>query len=345
MAEFSYASDIAPLRSTFFPASGMSRLQRQQLDTRYAREIEPIETKQRQLQKDMLNMVESEDAYEMQRLQLEEAKRTAKMRSETNTRLPELMTELDSVLSNPKLDSNTKALEVGKLNMKYSNLATYNPSVATLLSGANKQVASLQGIDQDKKQQSATDEQKRLSVISSAIQIGDTDLIKTLTDPATRDTVDINTAYQKLGQRSQEEKRAEQESKKLQAEYEQSENIRKSQLGLFQNFETVIRSMGRAKGDEYQAPSTTVEKTPEQIQAERNAENTRATNLSLADSERMRLQQMWLVLNPTMKPESIPTSDQQLYIDVSNKVYSGLSTYSLSPPKPVSAEEKAFGLK
>ena len=345
MAEFSYASDIAPLRSTFFPASGMSRLQRQQLDTRYAREIEPIETKQRQLQKDMLNMVESEDAYEMQRLQLEEAKRTAKMKSETNTRLPELMTELDSVLSNPKLDSNTKALEVGKLNMKYSNLATYNPSVATLLSGANKQVASLQGIDQDKKQQSATDEQKRLSVISSAIQIGDTDLIKTLTDPATRDTVDINTAYQKLGQRSQEEKRAEQESKKLQAEYEQSENIRKSQLGLFQNFETVIRSMGRAKGDEYQAPSTTVEKTPAQIQSEQNAENTRATNLSLAESERMRLQQMWLVLNPTMKPESIPTSDQQLYRDVSNKVYSGLSTYSLSPPKPVSAEEKGFGLK
>lgn len=343
MAEFSYASDIAPLRSTFFPASGMSRLQRQQLDTRYAREIEPIETKQRQLQKDMLNMVESEDAYEMQRLQLEEAKRTAKMKSETNTRLPELMTELDSVLSNPKLDSNTKALEVGKLNMKYSNLATYNPSVATLLSGANKQVASLQGIDQDKKQQSATDEQKRLSVISSAIQIGDTDLIKTLTDPATRDTVDINTAYQKLGQRSQEEKRAEQETKKLQAEYEQSENIRKSQLGLFQNFETVIRSMGRAKGDEYQAPSTTVEKTPEQIQTESNAENTRATNLSLAESERMRLQQMWLVLNPTMKPESIPTSDQQLYRDVSNKVYSGLSTYSLSPPKPVSAEEKGFG--
>lgn len=343
MAEFSYASDIAPLRSTFFPASGMSRLQRQQLDTRYAREIEPIETKQRQLQKDMLNMVESEDAYEMQRLQLEEAKRTAKMKSETNTRLPELMTELDSVLSNPKLDSNTKALEVGKLNMKYSNLATYNPSVATLLSGANKQVASLQGIDQDKKQQSATDEQKRLSVISSAIQIGDTDLIKTLTDPATRDTVDINTAYQKLGQRSQEEKRAEQETKKLQAEYEQSENIRKSQLGLFQNFETVIRSMGRAKGDEYQAPSTTVEKTPEQIQAESNAENTRATNLSLAESERMRLQQMWLVLNPAMKPESIPTSDQQLYRDVSNKVYSGLSTYSLSPPKPVSAEEKGFG--
>jgi hypothetical protein len=343
MAEFSYASDIAPLRSTFFPASGMSRLQRQQLDTRYAREIEPIETKQRQLQKDMLNMVESEDAYEMQRLQLEEAKRTAKMKSETNTRLPELMTELDSVLSNPKLDSNTKALEVGKLNMKYSNLATYNPSVATLLSGANKQVASLQGIDQDKKQQSATDEQKRLSVISSAIQIGDTDLIKTLTDPATRDTVDINTAYQKLGQRSQEEKRAEQESKKLQAEYEQSENIRKSQLGLFQNFETVIRSMGRAKGDEYQAPSTTVEKTPEQIQSEQNAENTRATNLSLAESERMRLQQMWLVLNPTMKPESIPASDQQLYRDVSNKVYSGLSTYSLSPPKPVSAEEKGFG--
>lgn len=343
MAEFSYASDIAPLRSTFFPASGMSRLQRQQLDTRYAREIEPIETKQRQLQKDMLNMVESEDAYEMQRLQLEEAKRTAKMKSETNTRLPELMTELDSVLSNPKLDSNTKALEVGKLNMKYSNLATYNPSVATLLSGANKQVASLQGIDQDKKQQSATDEQKRLSVISSAIQIGDTDLIKTLTDPATRDTVDINTAYQKLGQRSQEEKRAEQESKKLQAEYEQSENIRKSQLGLFQNFETVIRSMGRAKGDEYQTPSTTVEKTPEQIQAELNAETTRATNLSLAESERMRLQQMWLVLNPTMKPESIPASDQQLYRDVSNKVYSGLSTYSLSPPKPVSAEEKGFG--
>jgi hypothetical protein len=343
MAEFSYASDIAPLRSTFFPASGMSRLQRQQLDTRYAREIEPIETKQRQLQKDMLNMVESEDAYEMQRLQLEEAKRTAKMKSETNTRLPELMTELDSVLSNPKLDSNTKALEVGKLNMKYSNLATYNPSVATLLNGANKQVASLQGIDQDKKQQSATDEQKRLSVISSAIQIGDTDLIKTLTDPTTRDTVDINTAYQKLGQRSQEEKRAEQESKKLQAEYEQSENIRKSQLGLFQNFETVIRSMGRAKGDEYQAPSTTVEKTPAQIQSEQNAENTRATNLSLAESERMRLQQMWLVLNPTMKPESIPASDQQLYRDVSNKVYSGLSTYSLSPPKPVSAEEKGFG--
>jgi len=343
MAEFSYASDIAPLRSTFFPASGMSRLQRQQLDTRYAREIEPLETKQRELQRDMLKMVESEDAFEMQKLQLEEAKRTAQMRSETNTRLPELMTELESVLGNPSLDSNTKAVEVGKLNMKYSNLATYNPSVATLLSGANKQVSSLQSIEADKAQKAATNEQKRLSVISSAIQSGDTGLVNKLTDPATRDTVDINTAYQTLAQRSQEEKKAEQELKQLQGQYQQSENIRKSQLGMFQNFETAIRSMGRTKGDEYTAPSTTLERTPEQIQQEADSENYRGTKLTLNDAERVRLQQMWLVLNPTMKPENMPADNALLYQDVSNKVYSGLSSYSLSPPKPASAEEKGFG--
>ena len=342
MAEFSYASDIAPLRSTFFPASGMSRLQRQQLDTRYAKDIEPIDAKRREIEKDMLKMIESEDAFEMQKLQLEEAKRTAQMRADTDTRLPALMTELDSVLGNKGIDTNTKAMEVGKLNMRYSNLATYNPSVATLLSGANRQVASMQSIDEDKKRQSALDEQKRLSIISSAIQIGDTALVKKLTDPTTRDTVDLNEAYQTLGQRSQEAKDLDKAIAKQKVQYEQTENVRKSQLSMLQNFETSIRSMGRAKGDGYEVPSTTAERTAEQIAQDARDESQRAATLTLAETERLRLKQMWTVLNPKEKPENAPTKDNELYGAVSNRVYAGIFSNSLSPPPPKSREEAAF---
>ena len=335
MAEFSYATDIAPLRSQFFPVGGMSRLERQQLDTRYAKEIDPIDAKRREMQVNMLKMQEQELSFEAQKLQLEEAKRTARMKLETETRLPALMSDL-SVLENPALDTSAKAVEIGKINMKYAAIAPYDPRVSTLLQSANNQISTLNNIDENKSRKAAIEEQKRTALLSTAVQLGET---KVAQDIASSDGINpLEQSYINLakGQETRTQAKIERDQQELRRE--QEENIRKGQLDLYKTFESRLKSLG-ALNDDGDLPTSIGGATAKKGQPNISIAQTFALN----PANRVQLEAMMLQLNPTLTPDQVKkVSAEDLYRATAMKVYSGLRENTPSIPT-VSPIIKGFG--
>lgn len=335
MAEFSYATDIAPLRSQFFPVGGMSRMERQQLDTRYAKDIEPIDAKRREMQLNMIKLQEQETSYELQKMQLEEAKRVARMKLETETRLPSLMTELDSVLNNSTLDTNTKATEVGKINMRYAGIATYDPRVNTLLQSANNQVNTLNNIDENRARRDAVEEQKRTALLSTALQLGETKVAKDIA--AAGGVTPLEQSYIDLaqGQETRAKTKAELEQQQLRREAE--ENIRKGQLDLYKTYETRLKSLG-AINDEGDLLGSLGGAQQNGKQAP-----TIAQTFALNPANRIQLEAIMLQLNPTLTPEKVKkVSPEDLYRATVMKVHQGLKEYTPSIPT-VSPIIKGFG--
>ena len=342
MAEFSYASDIAPLRSTFFPASGMTRLESQQLAARSAKEIDPLDTKIRETRQNLIKAVEADNAFEMQKLQVEEAKRVAKMKADTDSRLPMLMTELDTVLNNPSSTPNQKAVEYGKIAMRYSNLATYNPAASTLLSGAGKQVTTLQANEEDQYRKNAAIDQKRMAGIEFATRLGDAEAVKKLstsTDPA-----ELASAYGSLSTRVAEEKKKEDERALAKAKYDQEEKARSARLDMYKGMEVTLRSVGRSKLDDETVVGSTTNRTAEDILKEQKQEAERLKQLKISEADRIRMKQMWKVLHPDKKETDAPSDDNKLFTDLTNKVFTGIVTNSGGEtiPKAKPAEISAW---
>lgn len=334
MADFSYATDIAPLRSQFFPVGGMSRLERQQLDTRYAKEIDPIDAKRREMQVNMLKMQEQELSFEAQKLQLEEAKRTARMKLETETRLPALMSDL-SVLENPALDTNAKAVEIGKINMKYAAIAPYDPRVSTLLQSANNQISTLNNIDENKSRKAAIEEQKRTALLSTAVQLGET---KVAQDIASSDGINpLEQSYINLAKGQETRTKAKIEREQQELRREQEENIRKGQLDLYKTFESRLKALG-ALNDNGE-PQSFGDAKPKDGQPNLTIAQTFALN----PANRVQLEAMMLQLNPTLTPDQVKkVSAEDLYRATAMKVYSGLRENTPSIPT-VSPIIKGFG--
>ena len=336
MAEFSYATDIAPLRSQFFPVGGMSRLERQQIDTRYAKEIDPIDAKRREMQVNMIKLQEQEVSFEAQKLQLEEAKRTARMKLETETRLPSLMGDLDSVLNNSKLDTNTKATEVGKLNMKYAAIAPYDQRVATLLQAANNQVTTLNNIDENRIRKEALEEQKRTSLLSTAVQLGESKIAQDIA--SSNGITPIEQSYINLakGEEQRNKTKLEREQEKLNREAQ--DKIRQGQLDLYKTFESRLKSLG-ALNDDGDLPTSIGDSKAKNGQPNLSIAQTFALN----PANRVQLEAMMLQLNPTLTLDQVKkVSPEDLYRATAMKVYSGLRENTPSIPT-VSPIIKGFG--
>jgi hypothetical protein len=332
MADFSYATDIAPLRSQFFPVGGMSRLEKRQLDTRYAKEIDPLDAKRREMQVNMLKLQEQEVSFEMQKMQLEEAKRTARMKLETETRLPSLMSDLD-VINNPALDTATKATEVGKLNMKYAAIAPYDPRVSTLLQAANNQVTTLNNIDENKSRKAALEEQKRTALLSTAIQLGETKVAQNIAEsdgisPMEQSFIDLA-----KGQETRAKTKSDLQQQELKRAAE--ENIRKGQLDLYKTYESRLQSLGALTKDG-DLPTTI---------GGANADGTPAAaqTFALNPANRVQLEAMMLQLNPALTLEQVKESSaEDLYRSTVLKVHQGLKQNTPSIPT-ISPILKGFG--
>jgi hypothetical protein len=341
MADFSYATDIAPLRSQFFPVGGMSRLERQQIDTRYAKEIDPIDAKRREMQVNMIKLQEQEVSYEMQKMQLEEARRTARIKLETETRLPALMGELDSVLNNNQLDTNTKATEIGKLNMRYAAVAPYDQRVSTLLQAANNQVNTLNNIDENALRKANLAEQRQTSLLSTAVQMGETKVAENIAksdgiiSPSEQPFIDLA----KGAEQTIKVKNIRDQQKQI---IEREDKIRQGQYDLFKTFETRLNSIGRLKdtSDDEETPLSIAgsSKPNETIQ---NIVTTK--DLTLNRANRIQLESMMLQLNPKLKPEQLKgVSDQNLFRAASQKTLQGLRANTPAIPT-VSPILEGFG--
>lgn len=323
MAEFSYASDIAPLRAQFFPIGGISGVERRQLAAQYEKQIAPIEKNRRATQLQMLQAQDQELQFEARKLQLQEAKREAKMKADTENRLPTLMTELDGVLNNPALDTNTKATEVGKINMKYAGISTYNPAVNTLLQSANNQINTLSNIDQNKDRLAQIEEQKRTALLGVAVQTGDAEIAKAI---AEQDGVsELEKGYIGLAEKEAARNKAKIEQEQTKQQLEAAEQSRKEQLDRFKLYESRLKDLG-ALGDTIDVGTIGgTSKTKTQAKPE----------FKVTPQNRIQLEALMLQLNPTLSLSEVQnTKDKDLYTATVLKVQQGLTELSPSPKAP-----------
>jgi hypothetical protein len=244
------------------------------------------------------------------------------------------MSDLDAVLNNSALDTNTKATQVGKINMRYAAIAPFDPRVSTLLQSANNQVNTLNNIDENASRKAAIEEQKRTALLSTAVQLGETKVAKDIAsadgiNPLEQGYIDLAT-----GQESRAKTKATLEQQTLNRELE--ENIRKGQLDLFKIYESRLKSLG-ALNDDGDLPTT--------ISGSKDGKPapTIAQTLSLNPANRVQLEAMMLQLNPTLTPQQVKnTSPEDLYRATAMKVHQGLRQNTPSLPT-VSPIIKGFG--
>jgi hypothetical protein len=176
MAEFSYESDIAPMRGSYFTDPSISSAERRQLTSRYASTIAPLQEASNKTLERALDIQNQEISFQRQKLDLEKSKEEAKFLLEANSRLGSLTASLGSILNDKSKDTFGKAKDIVNLQIPNASLIARDPTTRALFDSALKRI----DVDSTKETLQERKKADRLQLMTTAAQLGDTGLISKL---------------------------------------------------------------------------------------------------------------------------------------------------------------------
>jgi len=135
MAEFSYSSDISPLKGEYFSGSSLSDREQSMLTSKFRAVRDPAIETQIKLQNEMIKLQSQDLQFRTQQFQLERAKEEAKLERESLAAIPEATKALTSIMDNPELDDYQKMAGIAEVRFKLPQLATTEKGKA-LFAGA-----------------------------------------------------------------------------------------------------------------------------------------------------------------------------------------------------------------
>jgi hypothetical protein len=293
-----FNSDIAPLRSQFFPVGGLRQSEFQQLQAIEAQTIAPLREQSMKMANNILNLQQQNLAYERSQLALESARRRSKMEVDAMGQLPALTESLDAILNDKSKDSFEQTKEISRLQMGMASALPFSPAMQNIFAAAANTVQA----DANKQRKAEEAERRSLGILHTLGQVGALDAIqKRTTDPASAGGIEVTSeerAYEDLAS----EMKGRSETKTLWNQQElqrtefkaQADNQRKRLL----QHEATLLKMG-AVDDDYIAQSlkTGVVQEP------------KATGkIEFKPEERESLEEIILSLNPNLDPEFVKNS-------------------------------------
>lgn len=172
MADFSYESDIAPMRGGYFSGSNMSNLSTREQDylrSRYGEKSSALLESQIKTANEMVKLRGQEISFQQQQMELQRASDAARMEREALTAIPDVTKKLTSVLEDPSLDDATKTAKVAELKLQNVGLATNSKTINNLFTAAEGTI------------QSRKSENDRTNALAYALtQTGQADAVKKL---------------------------------------------------------------------------------------------------------------------------------------------------------------------
>jgi len=233
--DFDYSS-IAPLKQQYFPLTATQSA------------ILPVQQQMIKQQSAMLQIQNQELAFQRQQQDLENARRRARVESESLAALPELNKRL-SIFDDPNMSTEELADAVGEITMEMAPLAAYNPAMEQLLRSAQSRVDARAKQDYRDQIKAERDEQRRYGLMSSAAQIGDVESVTRIAE-ADDEVDETERAY--MGVAESYKKR---QSDKLQREYQQEQDKlkearRKELYDISEKRQSTLFSLKTSKDEE-----------------------------------------------------------------------------------------------
>jgi hypothetical protein len=254
MADFSYESDIAPMRgSYFYNDPSISTEELSQLQAGYNRKIAPIEESILKSADSMLKDQASQMAFERQKMDLEKSRDEARMQIEASNRLGELTNSLGTIVNDKSKDVFGRAADLATLKMSVSNLVARDPTTRAVFDAA----ASKLSVDEELLKREEKIKNNRLDLMSRATALGDVDLINRLasstTEPDERQYLEIAASYA-ASNKAKSQAESDKEQRAAQAA---DEKARQSvYLSTLNSYESTLNGMGQQKEDAEAVPTS-----------------------------------------------------------------------------------------
>jgi|TARA_R100000458_G_C8278125_1_gene253975 hypothetical protein len=171
-----YNSDIAPLRSQYFPVGGLRDSELRRLRKNYAENIAPLQQKSLELDNNIIRLQQQELAFDRSQFELSEAKRRAKEEADAMARLPQVSQKLDAILADTTKTPYERSKEINSLQREYATAIPESPALKSLFSGAYGSVQ----LDIDRREREEVSRRRRLGMMYNLGQSGAVEAIKKL---------------------------------------------------------------------------------------------------------------------------------------------------------------------
>jgi len=181
-----YNQDIAPLRQEYFPMLAGDTGFNQAMDYRQ-KVLTPMRQQTMKMEQHAMSMQRQDLAYEAQKFSLAQSRQKAKSQLDFMEKLPDLMSQLDSITNDPEKDSYTATKDLIGLQMQYAPSMQHNPLIGTLFTSANSAL-NVDRIRQEKEDREAEKEESRkFGIMTMLAQQGATEQTRAAAGPVVDD--------------------------------------------------------------------------------------------------------------------------------------------------------------
>ena len=327
MATFSFNTDIAPLRSQFFPVGGMRQSEFRQLMGGYTQSILPLQEENMKMANNLLNLQQQELAYERSQLALATARRRSKMELDAMGKMPQISARLGEIAQDPSTDSFEKMKEINQLKMNFASTLQYSPAMQDMFSSAAGMVQS----DLNKQKYDEAEKRRSQGAIYQIAQLG-CDVEPYITDPASEGgaTVTPNErVYQGLSQEMRGRETLKKETALAKARQDADQRFRTDRKAVLKDFSATLKGLDVIDDDFVANFDRTGQTQMPQI---------KDTSLEYDAKSRQQLEEMMFALNPSLDEEFVrQASNEDLTratIRTINNELIRLSPPMADPPSP-----------
>tara|TARA_B100000287_G_scaffold425486_1_gene471883 strand:+ start:6044 stop:7066 length:1023 start_codon:yes stop_codon:yes gene_type:complete len=169
-----FNSDIAPLRSQFFPVSGMRASEFRQIQGLHDELVAPAQQRTMQLQNQIMGMQQQDMAYERAQIELGNARRSAQQQTAALEIVPEVTDKLTGIVNNPSKDPFDRVKEVNALAMGYSSTLAHSPVLQNMFQSATNSIQA----DHNKERDTRSQENRKWGLAHTLSQIGADELVE-----------------------------------------------------------------------------------------------------------------------------------------------------------------------
>lgn len=198
-----FNQDIAPLRQQYFPMLVGEQAFDQAM--KYRQEVlMPMQMQTMKMQQHAMSMRAQDLAYEKQKFDLKQSRQKAKSQLDFMEKLPDLMTRLEGITSDPEKDSYTATKELISLQMEYLPSAQHNPLLGNLFNFAGNSI-NVDRIRREKEERELEKaESRKFGRMSQLAQVGAVDAVISAAgeeiDPEEQDYVSLAQTYKRAGE-------------------------------------------------------------------------------------------------------------------------------------------------
>jgi hypothetical protein len=232
MEDFSYSSDISPLKGDYFSGSSLSDRERSMLSSKYKAATDTALESRLKTQKEMIQTQSQALDFERTKFALEAAKKESRQQVEFEKLYPEISQRITGVLSDTTSDPVSRITNLEKVRTEYGSAVVKNPQLNNVF---NANINAIGAVE--------TEKNRRDTMAMQMVSLGAKDVIKTMYP-------DVNTGMGKtfydaadsVAKQREEEAKLKIGLKQQDIKSEQIKAARKLDLDILKGHESALRS-------------------------------------------------------------------------------------------------------